>query len=85
MLYDIVRPLGRGSHGQVYEIIDKDSKLRYAMKMVQKTDRKNFDQLRQEANILSQLDHPNIVRFISMEESQDYIFFFMELVEVSKV
>ena len=56
---------------------------RYAMKRVQKTDGVNYEIMRQEAFILAQLDHPNIVKFVKMEESQDYLFFFMEIIEVS--
>ncbi len=38
--------------------------------------------MRQEAEILSQLNHPNIIKLIKMEEKQDNLYFFMELIEV---
>lgn len=41
---------------------------------------RNLEDLRKESQILQQLDHPNIVKFIAIHESDTRIFIVMELV-----
>jgi len=82
MRKNIIKLLGFGSNGQVFEIEDPSSKEHYAMKVIQKTEKKSVDVLMQEAMILGQLDHPNIVKLIKVEEDCQNIYLILELVKV---
>lgn len=60
--------IGQGSFGKVFKVIKKDSKEIYAAKI--SLQQLNVDQqalitnLKREVNIISQLDHPSILKFI---------------------
>ncbi|KEG11112.1 putative protein kinase [Trypanosoma grayi] len=79
--YQIVRQIGGGAFGDVYEVYVFVSRGRLAMKRLFLNGANNhvLEQLNREVLIMSQLDHPNIVGFShsSMEENAYCIF--MEL------
>jgi eukaryotic-like serine/threonine-protein kinase len=59
--YNIIKPLNSGAFGKVYKIRGDDNKI-YALKELKNygiTNKQRFDR---EVKILSQLDHPNIVK-----------------------
>jgi serine/threonine protein kinase len=61
--YDVVRPLGKGGYGEVYEIRD-DLGRRHALKILRmrsRRDRLAAKRLVQEGRILLELHHPNVV------------------------
>src|SRR5258706_5669937 len=69
--YEIVRKVGEGGMGVVYEAFDPDLKRSVALKVLKKQD---ADRLRREASAAARLRHPNIVTihevgpdFIAME------------------
>ncbi|HVR85842.1 MAG TPA: protein kinase, partial [Planctomycetota bacterium] len=69
--YEIVRPIGEGGMGVVYEAFDPDLKRTVALKVLKQAD---ADRLRREASAAAKLRHPNIVTiyeigpdFIAME------------------
>ena len=72
--------LGEGSYGKVVKAADKYTGRVCAVKIIKK--RKLTEEivngLRQEALVLSELDHPNIVKFINVKESYLRIFIVME-------
>jgi serine/threonine protein kinase len=82
--YAIVRPLGQGGMGVVYEAIDRKLDRRVAIKRLRPSAEAGApgrEQLLQEAKMVAALRHPNIVDVHSIVEQggEDYIVF--ELVE----
>jgi calcium-dependent protein kinase len=75
--------LGTGVNGNVCECIHKATKLKYALKTLNKYRIKpeKLKQLREEINIMSTLDHPNIVRLHEYFETRNEIKLIMELCE----
>ena len=73
--YDIIQEMGRGAFSTVYKIKSKSDNTIYCLKKIniKKTpDRKN------EINILSKLNHPNLVKFITSYEDEEGIYIIME-------
>ena len=80
--YIYLSTLGSGSFGKVVQAIDRVSGQEVAIKIIRKKSFKynKIMQIKKEAEILASLNHPNIVRFISLNETQKRIFLVMELV-----
>lgn len=82
--YQIVRKLGRGGMGVVYEGVDEETGQRAAVKILSTAlnDEEDFRQ-RFEAEIeaLRKLKHPNIVRLFGFGQHQGHLFYAMELVD----
>ena len=73
--YDIIQEMGRGAFSTVYKIKSKSDNSIYCLKKIniKKTpDRKN------EINILSKLNHPNLVKYITSYEDEEGIYIIME-------
>ena len=73
--YDILQEMGRGAFSTVYKIKSKSDNALYCLKKIniRKTpDRKN------EINILSKLNHPNLVKYITSYEDEEGIYIIME-------
>jgi len=66
--YEIVRPIGEGGMGDVYEAYDPDLKRTVALKVLKQAD---ADRLRREASAAAKLRHPNIVTVYDI--GPDYI------------
>ena len=60
MRYNIVKRLGSGGFGAVYGVIEDNNK--YALKELENFSNINKDRFEREIKILSQLNHPNIVK-----------------------
>lgn len=75
--------LGSGSFGQVYSGIDMSSGIRIAVKEVVLGIGKRYEQqalaLLREIKILSELDHPNIIKYLGTEYSENTMRIFLEL------
>jgi serine/threonine protein kinase len=61
MRYRIIRRLGSGGFGNVYEVQASDGN-NYAMKLLRDVSKINKERFETEIKILAQLDHPNIVK-----------------------
>lgn len=61
MKYNIIKPLKSGTFGKVFEI-QGDDNTRYALKELKEFDITNKQHFEREIKILSQLNHPNIVK-----------------------
>jgi serine/threonine-protein kinase len=61
--YKIIKLLNSGAFGTVYEI-ETDDNMRYALKEVKNLNITNKQRFEREIKILSQLNHPNIVRIL---------------------
>ena len=61
MEYRIIRRLGSGGFGNVYEVTASDSKT-YAMKLLKDLNTTNKQRFEREIKILARLNHPNVVK-----------------------
>ena len=82
--YRVVRPLGVGGMGSVYEVEHVRLGIRYAMKVFAAEGR-DADFLRKrffaEGKILARLNHTRIVRVYDMDVADDFAWFTMDYVE----
>lgn len=79
--YIILRTLGKGSFGKVKEAIHVLSGEKIAIKILEKMKIKKEDdnvRIRREINILSKVQHPNIIQLYEVIETNKYYFFVME-------
>ena len=76
--YQLVNKLGQGAYGSIYSCRNSEGK-QFAVKMVFKQHFRNeLDMFRQEIEIMKQVDHPNLIRFIDWFENERYLFIVME-------
>jgi len=59
--YNFIRPVNSGAFGTVYEILGDDNRI-YALKELKNFGITNKQRFEREVNILSRLNHPNIVK-----------------------
>ncbi|MHC4660177.1 MAG: serine/threonine protein kinase [Planctomycetota bacterium] len=83
--YILVREIGRGGMGVVFEAVDRDLRRRVAMKIIHPSksiDRNKVKRFLEEAQITGQLEHPNIipVHEVGINRSGN-LFFTMKLVQ----
>lgn len=82
--YRIIRELGRGGMGIVFEAARKKTGQRVAVKLLpwkSEADRPRFkEQFRSEAATIARLRHPNIVQVYSFGTHDGYCYYVMELV-----
>jgi len=83
--FELVRELGKGGMGIVYEVFDRDRGERVALKMLRNVDGAAILLLKQEFRTLNKLIHPNLVRLGELFESRGDWFFTMELVKGSQL
>eukprot|EP01026_Neomeris_dumetosa_P084723 TRINITY_DN9969_c0_g1_i1.p2 TRINITY_DN9969_c0_g1~~TRINITY_DN9969_c0_g1_i1.p2 ORF type:complete len:384 (+),score=18.80 TRINITY_DN9969_c0_g1_i1:2-1153(+) len=78
-----VKILGQGTYGQVFEMKPIGSQQTFAVKKVphEKSDGVQSSTLR-EISLMQHLHHPNIVRLISVEDTNRYMYMIMEKLDV---
>ena len=76
--YDVIKELGKGGYGKVYEVKNKKSKEIRACKHLSKLNIKNLEKFEREINILINSDHPNIIKIFEIYESQRSLYIVME-------
>ena len=79
--YDFISTLGNGAFGKVRLYRDKNNKnLLYAIKTLKKSGISDFefDLIKNETEILSNMDHPNIVKYFGVYEDEYHIHILME-------
>jgi serine/threonine protein kinase len=82
--YRIVRKLGEGGMGVVYEAEDSKLERHVAIKTLSERfseDPERIARLQREARTLASLQHPNVAFIFGLEEADDQHFLVMELVE----
>ncbi|MEO8706711.1 MAG: protein kinase [Kofleriaceae bacterium] len=77
----IVRPLGSGGMGTVYEARDPELSRSVAVKLLREPDRHLAMRLLREAQALAKLQHPNVVTVYELGLHDDQVFVAMELVD----
>ena len=82
--YEITAPLGEGGMGDVYRATDSKLKREVAIKVLPEAfaaDAERLARFEREAQVLAQLQHPNIASIYGLEESSGVRALVMELVE----
>jgi uncharacterized RDD family membrane protein YckC len=79
--YQIVRPIGKGGMGQVYEAEETDSGRRVAIKILSRGigDDEERERFLQEGRLAASLSHPNTVYVFGTTEIQGFLVIAMEL------
>src|SRR5438309_623493 len=79
--FHIQRLIGRGAMGEVYEALDRDHDTRVALKLLTTLSSRALLLFKREFRSLRDLDHPNVVSFGELLETEGRWFFTMEFVE----
>ena len=82
--YQIVKELGKGSMGVVYQAHDPNLDLLVALKVLRHDRITSEDFVRRflaEAKVLGRLDHPNLVRVYNVDEDGGTVYIAMEFIE----
>src|SRR6516165_3975384 len=79
--YEVLRCLGQGGMGIVYEVLDRQRQERIALKTLVHFDASNLYRFKQEFRTLADVLHPNLVQLHElMVDDRDKVLFTMELV-----
>ena len=76
--YEVLRQLGKGGYGKVYEVKNKKTGEIRACKHLSKLSVKNLEKFEREINILIKTDHPHIIKLYEFFESQRSLYLIME-------
>ena len=76
--YKKIKELGSGSFAKVFLIQNKQTKQIYACKELNKNKISDLTKLREEINIMSKCDHPNIIKLFEVYEDSRHIELVME-------
>jgi eukaryotic-like serine/threonine-protein kinase len=79
--FELLRTLGAGGMGVVYEALDRESDSRVALKTIRLPSADRLARFKNEFRTLQDLQHPNLVRLDELFESDGIWFFTMELVD----
>jgi eukaryotic-like serine/threonine-protein kinase len=82
------KPLATGVNSQVYEVVELNSNLHFAMKLLL-PEKVHDEELRQdllhEANVGMKLSHPNVIRIVHVDKSPKCPYFVMEFFPTSNL
>jgi len=79
--FEVVRLLGEGGMGLVYEVLDRERGLRVALKTLRQLTGDALYRFKNEFRALQDLQHPNLVTLGELIQEEGRWFFTMELVE----
>ena len=77
--YEVIKKIGEGSYGKIYQVKNKQSGDIRAMKQIIKNKIPNIEKFQNEIKILAMVDHPNIVRLFEVIEDDKYFNLIQEL------
>ena len=76
--YNVLKKLGKGAYGKVYEVKNRITEEIRACKQLSKSNINNLKTFEKEIEILIKLDHPNIIKLYEIFEDERFIFLVME-------
>jgi serine/threonine protein kinase len=79
--FEVVRRIGQGGMGVVYEVYDRERGARVALKTIRTAIPNALWRFKREFRSLADLDHPNLVRLLELVVEGDRWCFTMELVD----
>jgi eukaryotic-like serine/threonine-protein kinase len=79
--YQVVRRIGAGGMGVVYEVEDLDRSQKVALKTIASPDVEKVYRLKREFRALADLSHPNLVALYELVVADESCFFTMELLD----
>ena len=79
--FELIRCLGAGATGTVFEALDVTTRARVALKVLHEQTGLALLRFKQEFRVLAELTHPNVVRFGGLFEERGQFYLTMELVE----
>lgn len=82
--FELLRIVGKGTFGKVFQVQHKTTKKFYAMKCIRKDvilNNENMDSIKLERDILNETDHPFIVSMDYVFNDDFRIYFLMDFVE----
>jgi serine/threonine protein kinase len=79
--FQLLRVLGHGGMGVVYEALDRNHGTRVALKVLPMVSPERLLRFKREFRVASGIDHPNLVRLGELVRFGDHWFFTMELVQ----
>lgn len=79
--YEVIRLLGRGSFGVVYEVHDRVRRERVALKTLNSVDGDAVFYIKKEFRSVSDISHPNLVSLYELSVAEGLWYFTMELVD----
>ena len=78
--FELVRCIGRGGFGDVYEARDRELGRSVALKVLRRTSVRDLQSFKREFRGLADVRHPNLVQLLELHRDGDTWFFSMELV-----
>jgi eukaryotic-like serine/threonine-protein kinase len=78
--FEIIRPLGEGGFGIVYEVLDRKRSSRVALKVLREAEGTNLYRFKREFRALADISHENLVGLDELLTDGHHWFFTMELV-----
>ena len=81
-LFDYKYVIGRGGFGRVYKVVFKQTNTPFALKQISKIkiiDKKTEKCIKNERDILAQINHPFIVNLHFTFQDKDYLYFVLDL------
>lgn len=82
--YRIIREVGRGGMGVVYEAEQESLRRRVALKVLPKqhaADQKSLERFQREARAAARMHHTNIVPVFDVGQTEDWVFYAMQLIQ----
>src|SRR5262249_49846469 len=79
--FRLMRELGAGGMGVVYEALDLETRSRVALKTLKRASPEALVQLKREFRAIQDLAHPNLVSLGELIEHDGFWFFTMELID----
>lgn len=76
---DYSREIGRGTKTIVRKCVERATGNRYAVKSVKLSDKTEYRNMRNEANLLTALDHPSIIKIYDTFEDDKYLHMVVEI------